>query len=344
MRLAGLVDNKQMGIGALIKIGKLRVVVAGVGIVAAVIAAVFYVNLWAAPEKSAEVERFVIPLGYSNEQAAAKLKEEGFIKSEVGWRIAWGLRRGGREITSGGYKLSKAISAWQTAGILKGASYMKWVVIPEGMRKEETAEILTKELGWSEAEKEKWVMVDTAINSDHTEGVYFPDTYLISVDEEPTRVAERMRTTFNEKIAPYAAEALKQNIKWTTLIKIASIAQREAAGKEDMPVIAGVLWNRLEDGMKLQIDATVQYARGDKGKGWWAPITIADKKIDSPYNTYKYMGLPPHPIVSPGLSAIEAVLHPQKTKCFYYLHDRAGDIHCAETYVEHQKNIEEYLK
>ncbi len=324
------------------KLGKLRVVVVGVGIVAAIIAAVFYINFWAAPEKGAEVERFVVPIGYDSQQVAVRLKEEGFIKSETGWKIAIWMRGG--EIAPGGYKLSKSISAWQIAGILKGASYMKWVVIPEGMRKEETAEILARELGWSEAEKERWITVDTAIDYDHTEGVYFPDTYLISTEEELAMVAERMRTTFNEKFAPYAAEALKQNIKWTTLIKIASIVQREAAGRKDMPIVAGVIWNRLEEGMKLQIDATVQYARGDRGDGWWAPITAADKNIDSPYNTYKYAGLPPHPIVSPGIAAIDAVLRPLEAKCFYYLHDRTGNIHCAETYEEHQNNIEKYLK
>jgi UPF0755 protein len=97
--------------------------------------------------------------------------------------------------------------------------------------------------------------------------------------------------------------------------------------------------------MNLEIDATVQYARGNTGSGWWAPVTSGDiQNIDSYYNTYKYKGLPPFPISNPGIDAIEAVLHPAETDCLYYLHDNNRQIHCAKTYEEHQANIEEYLK
>ncbi len=95
--------------------------------------------------------------------------------------------------------------------------------------------------------------------------------------------------------------------------------------------------------MKLQVDSTIQYARGNTGKGWWAPITVADEKIDSPYNTYLYTGLPPHPIDNPGLDAINAVLNPAKTNCMYYLHDTSGNIHCSATYQGHLQNIQTYL-
>ena len=94
----------------------------------------------------------------------------------------------------------------------------------------------------------------------------------------------------------------------------------------------------------LSVDATLQYVRGDKGKGWWAPISVADKKTVSVYNTYKNAGLPPHPISNPGLPAIEAVLSPAKTDCLYYLHDKDHVTHCAVTYEEHQANILKYLK
>ena len=95
--------------------------------------------------------------------------------------------------------------------------------------------------------------------------------------------------------------------------------------------------------MKLEVDATLEYARGKTDKGWWSPIKIADKNIDSPYNTYRNTGLPPHPISNPGIEAIKAALFPEKTDCFFYLHAQ-GQIHCAKTYEEHQKNIEKYLK
>ena len=179
---------------------------------------------------------------------------------------------------------------------------------------------------------------------DYIEGVYFPDTYLIPINEAPLDVAKRLRAHFEEKFTPYAKEAIKQNIKWTTTLTLASIVQREASGKDDMPLIAGILWNRLLKGQKLEVDATVQYARGDTGNGWWAPMSLADKQIDSPYNTYLNKGLPPHPISNPGTDAINAVLNPTETKCLFYLHDSAGTIRCAETYEEHLENIEQYLK
>ena len=95
----------------------------------------------------------------------------------------------------------------------------------------------------------------------------------------------------------------------------------------------------------MEIDATVQYARGKLEDKWWAPIKASDiREIDSPYNTYKNKGLPPTPISNPGIDAIDAVLNPTETDCFYYLHDPSRIIHCAKTLEEHEMNIEEYLK
>ncbi len=302
-----------------------------------------YVLFFSAPQKDATSERFVVSMGADRAQIIEKLGKEGFIKSS--WAFGTALRlRGVADIELGGYKISKAMSAWELAGVIHQPPYMKWVIIPEGLRKEEIAEILGKKLGWNNNEKQKWIGIYTAMKSDYFEGVYFPDTYLIPADEPPLDVAHRLQAKFEEKLAPYTKDAAAQNIKWTTLLKIASLVQREAAGKSDMPLIAGILWNRLLQNMKLDIDATVQYARGDTGKGWWAPISSADKQINSPYNTYKYKGLPPHPIANPGLDAIRAALYPETTKCLFYLHDGSKTIHCAVTYEEHQKNIQTYLQ
>jgi len=134
----------------------------------------------------------------------------------------------------------------------------------------------------------------------------------------------------------FGQKAVAQNIKWTTLLRLASVVQREANGKEDMPLIAGILWNRLLKDMRLEVDATLQYARSNTGDGWWAPITIAKKQIDSPYNTYKNTGLPPHHISNPCIEAIEAALHPASTTCLYYLHDSSREIHCSDTYNGHK--------
>ena len=124
--------------------------------------------------------------------------------------------------------------------------------------------------------------------------------------------------------------------------KIASIIQREAGGKKDMRLISGIIWNRIFAGMRLQMDATLQYAKGNEEEGWWPQVDPKDKNIDSPYNTYKYDSLPPTAIANPGMAALEAAYNPQKTSCMYYLHDKKGNIHCSKTYAEHKRNIEKY--
>lgn len=311
-----------------------------IGIAIAVIAAFSYLVFFQTAG-SGEPERFVIPIK-SDQSVSSLLKSQGFIKNYFGFGLA-NVLRGIGSIEPGGYKISKSMTAWQIAGVLKQEPYMKWVVIPEGLRKEEIADLLSKNLGWSNEDKDKWINTYTAMDYDHMEGVYFPDTYLIPIAESPLDVAKRLRAKFEEKFAPYAKEAVAQNIKWTTLLRMASVVQREANGHEDMPLVAGILWNRLLKNMKLEVDATLQYARGDRGEGWWAPITVAEKQIDSPYNTYKNTGLPPHPISNPGTAAIEAALHPASTTCLYYLHDKSGEIHCSDTFEGHKQNIEEYL-
>lgn len=243
---------------------------------------------------------------------------------------------------AGAYKLYATMTPAQILGVLNRPPYMKWVVIPEGLRKEEIADLLAKILGWPPTERAKFLRA-TQLTWNYREGVYFPDTYLIPVTEKPSDVANRLTTKFNEKFKPYLPQFNAQNIRWTTGITLASIIQREAANKADMPLIAGILWNRLDQRMKLDVDATLQYARGDEGKGYWAPITVADKKSYSPYNTYRYAGLPPHAISNPGLSAIDAVLRPATTTCLYYLHDSKRVTHCANTYPEHLANIKKYL-
>ena len=319
---------------------KKRALIASGALVIAALAVVYYLHV-AAPGGGKAAEQFTVPLGTDAATAIANLEHRGFIKSVGTFSFFLGLRGGA--IATGGYIFSKDMNAWEAAGVVARGPTMQWVVIPEGLRKEEIAGLLAEGLGWSEATKKEFIAFTDAAPENYTEGVYFPDTYLIPQDEVPGDVALRMRRRFEEQFAPHAEEAIKQNIRWPTLIKVASLVQREAAGEGDMPLIAGVIWNRLLDGMKLDIDATVQYARGDVGKGFWSPIGAAEKEIDSPYNTYKYKGLPPTPIANPGNDAIRAALFPEKTRCFYYLHDPEGGIHCAATFEEHRANIAKYL-
>jgi UPF0755 protein len=215
---------------------------------------------------------------------------------------------------------------------------MRIVRVEEGLRKEEVAKVVADKLDWSAQDKEDF------INSTNVEGHYFPKTYLIYKDANPFAVTTTMTDEFAKQVSKVKKPISKQVINEDTALKIASIIQREAAGKGDMNLISGIIWNRIFNGMKLQIDATLQYAKGSEQEGWWEEVTPADKKIKSSYNTYLYAGLPPGAIANPGLAAISAAFNPQKTSCLFYLHDKNRKIHCAKTYEEHKKNIDIYLK
>lgn len=304
----------------------------------------FYFGYFNAPKSGTESERFIVPLGMSDTEAKDKMQGEGFVKSAWAFNFVLNLKKFGVKVEPGAYKISKSMNAWDVAEIISGGPYMKWVVIPEGLRKEEVVDILANSLNWNDEIKKKWIEKDTTEDEEYVEGVYFPDTYLIPKDETPKDVSRRLYQKFEEKFTPYSKEAIVQNIKWTTVVKMASIIQREAGSKDDMPLISGILWNRLNKKMRLEVDCSVQYARGDKGDGWWAPISVEDKKIDSPFNLYLNKGLPPHPISNPGLDALKSVLYPEKTNCLFYLHDNSKAIHCAKTYEEHLLNIDKYLK
>jgi len=286
-------------------------------------------------------DRFIVSLSNTSEGIIENLLTAEFITDTEGF-IAL-LEKEKSPVVPGAYKLSKAMTPVQINKVLHSMPYMKWVVIKEGLRKEEIADLLATTLGWTKTQKSDWINKDTTTSPEYTEGVYYPDTYLIPVDEEPALVAKRLIAKFNEKFASYLPAFTAKNIKWARALTLASIVQREASSNTDMPLISGILWNRLDQGIALGVDATLQYVRGDVGAGWWAPISVADKKTDSPFNTYKYKGLPPHPISNPGVPAIESVLNPTVTDCVYYIHDRNRMTHCAVTYEEHKANIQKYL-
>lgn len=216
--------------------------------------------------------------------------------------------------------------------------YIRIIRVEEGLRKEEVAEVIAEKLNWGTEDKEEF------IQSAEVEGHYFPKTYLIYKDEAPKNVSAIMESEFQTQLAKVKKPKTAQVLKEETIVKIASIIQREAAGKNDMALISGIIWNRMFKGMKLQVDATLQYAKGNEEDGWWGEVEPEDKKIKSSYNTYLYEGLPPGAIANPGLNAIAAAYNPQKTKCLFYLHDKRRRIHCAETYEKHRRNIETYLK
>ncbi|MGB9637441.1 MAG: endolytic transglycosylase MltG [Microgenomates group bacterium] len=333
---------------------------------ALIISGIWFYSQFSAPQKMIEKERFVVKLDVPEEQVIDELKEKEFIKNKAVFRftlglVCWQERTCSKTLVSpqgkvqsrikpGAYLISKSMNAYELAKKLLEGPYQKWVIIPPGKRKEQVALILLKALGWQYSVARDFVNIAQ-------EGYLYPDTYLIDIDADPQQVWQKLFSNFNEKFdAQLQRDLLAQNIRNDTAIKIASLIERESGGDEDKPIISAIIWNRLQKKMKLEIDATVQYAKviqNSKFKvqnfgeidEWWPRVAPGDlRAIESPYNTYLNKGLPPGPICSPSLTSIKAVAYPAQTDALYYLHSPDKQIHTARTYQEHEQNIKKYLQ
>lgn len=304
--------------------------------------ALVYSALFGPPSKDALPEDFVVTPDATLASVGESLAASGFVKNEIAFRIAYEAVRGEASIRPGGYALSRSMDAFAVAKKLAEAPRLAWVVVPVGVRKEELGDILTDALGWTEAQRVSWLTEATELGDEFSEGVYYPDTYLIPSEQTPVEIAARMRGRFEEVYAPYMRTAQEMGKDWQEVVTLASLIEKEAA-RNDKHLVSGILTNRLEKNMKLQVDATLQYIAATP-EDWWPLPDPEDKDMDSPFNTYKYEGLPPRPIATPSQASIEAALNPQKTSCLYYLHDARGRIHCSPTYAGHRANVARYLR
>lgn len=219
---------------------------------------------------------------------------------------------------------------------------ISYINIPEGMRKEQVAEIASDRFNWSASSTADFLGYD-AMRSNKFEGKYYPGIYLVSRNISGSSLKDTMNSRFKSETESLKEKSASSTLSMEQALIIASILEREAAGEVDMGLISGIIANRMKRGMNLQMDATLQYAKGNSDNGWWPNVDPKDKKIESPYNTYKYNGLPPSPIANPGENSIEAALNPEKTKCIYYFH-KNRKIYCSVTYDEHKRKIDLYLK
>ncbi len=172
-----------------------------------------------------------------------------------------------------------------------------------------------------------------------SEGYLFPNTYFFMPGTDSDDIVVRLRSQFSEQIASITPEVLASNHSFNDVVIMASILEREANSPTDMRMVAGILWNRINKGIPLQVDATFGYIHGENG---YTP-TAADLDSDSLYNTYRHKGLPPGPISNPGLDALLAAVTPAKTNDLYYLTGKDGLMHYAKTFEQHKKNRALYL-
>jgi UPF0755 protein len=168
----------------------------------------------------------------------------------------------------------------------------------------------------------------------------FPDTYFISPLANESEIMQMMRSNFFSKTTSLRPTILLSARGEKEIVTMASLVELEASKFEDQKMVAGILWNRFDIGMRLQVDAVFPYIIGKNT----FQVTTKDLQFDSPYNTYKYKGLPPGPIGNPGLQSIKAVLNPTPSDYIYYLSDLEGNFHYAKTHEEHVKNKAKYLR
>lgn len=209
------------------------------------------------------------------------------------------------------------------------------VLIKEGLTVKEISELLN-EVG---------VLENEALSSD-LEGYLFPDTYEFFVSSSAEVVTRKMRENFNNKVLPAVAEALagkpglSSDKDLDDIITVASMIEREVPDSADRRIVSGIIWKRLENNHFLQIDSTICYLKSSPCH----PITKSDLAMDSVYNTYTNLGLPPTPIANPGLDAIEAALDPEQSEYWYYISDPdTSDTIFAVNLDEHISNIVKYL-
>ncbi len=218
------------------------------------------------------------------------------------------------------------------------------VVITPGMRKEEVASMFAKALRWDEKQKQQFVTPQGDSTLPLKEGSFAPGTYFLPIGTSPENAQIIVNQRFTDEVLSRYSDSTEEIVPLEQALIVASLIQRETIENEDMRLISGIIWNRLFINMKLQVDATLQYAKTNQktAQNWWPKVVPADKYIKSAYNTYQNKGLPPAPIANPSVAAIVAALNPIKTPCIFYFNDLKGDFHCSVTYEEHVALLKEH--
>lgn len=278
---------------------------------------------------------FVVNKGEGVREIANRLKSQKIIRDPVVFFLFTRMQGLDKQIQAGDFRINASMTTPEVAGALTHGTLDIWVTIPEGQRAEEIADTLKEKMpGFKPSWRQALI---------ENEGRLFPDTYLIPRDADINFIISLLKNNFTSKYSTLGA--VQNGLTQNQVIIVASMVEREARHDQDRPLVASVILNRFGIGMKLDIDATIQYALGyqPEQKRWWKKdLTIYDLKLESPYNTYKVAGLPPTPISNPGLASLNAVINPAKTNYLFYMTDSKGINHYAETISQHNANIKKF--
>lgn len=282
--------------------------------------------------------------GYSTRRIAAELKSAGIIDSQDAF-VLWHYLHRGKSLKAGEYLFERPASIPEIhRRLVRGDVYVHSVVIPEGFSIFDVAQAMQDAGLGSREEFLKVAQEDTSLISDlapeakSLEGYLFPDTY----DFTRTQSARDMLGTMVRHFRQVAS-AIGLNTDVHKMVTMASIVEKETAVPEERPKVASVYYNRLARRMALGADPSVIYAELLSGT-YQGELHHDDLATKSPYNTYRYPGLPPGPIANPGKSALEAALHPAQTDYLYFVSDGNGHHRFARSLEEHNKNINAYRR
>lgn len=294
-------------------------------------------------------EQFVeIPAGSGTSAIGRRLADAGVIRDEISFKLALWLSGNARRLQAGEYRFDHAMSARQVADkIARGDVYVRPITFPEGLTAKQMAALYeSKDFGEAQEflDATKNAALVSAVDpvAKDLEGYLFPDTYKLPRTSTADQLVGRMVGSFMKALTPDVieqAEARGMNVR--QLVTLASIVEKETGNPAERPLVAAVYANRLKIGMGLQCDPTVIYALERAGR-YHGNLTRDDLQFDSRYNTYRYAGLPPGPIASPGRASLEAAASPADVPYLYFVSKNDGSHAFAATLDEHNRNVQEY--
>lgn len=294
----------------------------------------------------AEGEQFVdIPPGTGPAGMARRLADAGVVRSPQTFRIAVWLRGSGRRLQAGEYRFDRPMTAAEVVDkIARGDVHVRALTFREGLTIREMAQVFDKSgfgpaSEFIAASKNVELVREIDRKANDLEGYLFPDTYTLPRRTSAAQLVERMAGRFHKALtAEMKGQAAERGLSVRELVTLASLVEKETAKPEERPVVAGVYSNRLRIGMGLQCDPTVIYALMLAGR-YDGNIRRGDLQIDSPYNTYRYAGLPPGPIAAPGEASLQAAANPADVPYLYFVSRNDGSHVFSTTLDEHNRNV-----